>query len=106
MAGPERLLEPILSIHERIRAAAVDACARIVVEGGRLLAGLAAEALVASRRCEGRAAIPSAPSRSGSSKDRAARGPGRWRGGSHGRASRPGVLWPAAAPAHGFGEKC
>lgn len=41
MAGPERLLEPILSIHERIRAAAVDACARAATEQ---LAAVAADA--------------------------------------------------------------
>src|SRR5213594_4235843 len=41
MAGPERLLEPIVSIHERIRAAAVDACARAATEQ---LAAVAADA--------------------------------------------------------------
>jgi len=32
VVGPERLLEPILSIHERVRAAAVAACARAPTE--------------------------------------------------------------------------
>src|SRR5947208_1455574 len=41
MAGPERLLEPIVSIHERIRAAVVDTCARAATEQ---LAAVAADA--------------------------------------------------------------